>query len=281
MAERRRRRGGLAPRLAAYALVWAGALLVLAPFAFLVSTSLKAPAEVYERPLRWLPRSLTLDNYRRALTQVELWRGTLNTLCIAVPSTAGGLLASSFAGYAFAKMKFPGRDALFAALLATMMLPGVVTLVPQFAMFASIGWVDTYYPLVVPGSLGAAFAVFMMRQFFAGLPDALIEAAALDGASPLQTFTRVAFPLAKPALWTLAVFGFRGAWNDYFGPLVYLSTPSKFNVQQMIAATQNAYGGEPAVLMAASALALLPLVVLFACAERYFVEGVAGTGMKH
>lgn len=257
------------------------ALSMIAPFAFMLSTSLKPANEVFEIPMRWIPAHPTLDNYVKAVTQVDLLRGTWNTLLIAIPATLGGLLTAAFAGFAFAKMKFPYREQIFAALLATMMLPGIVTLIPQFVMFAKIGWVDTYYPLIVPGAMGAAFAIFMMRQFFITIPDELIEAATLDGCNPFQTFTRIIFPLAGPALATLAIFGFKGAWNDYFGPLIYISSPEKFNIQQMIAATQNAYGGEPAVLMAASVLALLPLLILFFCAQRYFVEGVASSGMKN
>jgi multiple sugar transport system permease protein len=264
----------------AYAALTIVAIVVLAPFAFMISTSLKLPAEIYEVPFRWIPRAPTLSSYEKALTEVNLLRGTVNTLLIAVPSTAGGLLTASFAGFAFAKLRFPGRDRLFAALIATMMLPGILLLIPQFTAFAKIRWVDTYWPLIVPGAMGTAMATFMMRQFFKGVPDELVEAAALDGASPLQVFTRVAFPLARPALVTLGVFGLKAAWNDYLGPLVYLSTPQKMNIQQMIAGTQNAYGGDPGILMAASALAMLPLVVLFLFAQRHFVEGVATTGLK-
>lgn len=268
-------------RAASYLVLGIVAISMIAPFAFMLSTSLKTPDAVYQIPLRWIPHPITFANYQKAVTQVDLLRGTWNTLCIAIPSTVGGLITAAFAGYAFAKMKFPGKEFIFAALLATMMLPGIVTLIPQFVMFAKIGWVDTYYPLIVPGAMGAAFAIFMMRQFFVTIPDELIEAATLDGCNPFQTFTMVVFPLAGPALATLAIFGFKGAWNDYFGPLIYLSSPEKFNIQQMIAATQNAYGGEPAVLMAAATLAMLPLLVLFFFAQRYFVEGVASTGMKN
>jgi multiple sugar transport system permease protein len=263
-----------------YVVLGSVALLVLLPFAFMLSTSLKPPNEVYEIPFRWIPRHPTLRNFVKALTEVNLARGTWNTLLIAIPATLGGLLTASFAGFAFAKLRFPGRDRLFAALLATMMLPGILMLIPQFVMFAKIGWVDTYWPLIVPGALGTAMATFMMRQFFKSVPDEIIEAATLDGASPFQTFTRVVFPLARPALATLGVFGLKAAWNDYFGPLVYVSSPEKMTIQQMIAGTQNAYGGEPAVLMAGSALAMLPLVVLFLFAQRYFVEGIATTGLK-
>lgn len=257
------------------------ALAMLIPFAFMLSTSFKLPADVHQVPMRWLPAPGTLANYRKAVSEVDLLRGTFNTLCIAIPSTVGGLLTAAFAGYAFAKMEFPGKRIIFGGLLATMMLPGIVTLIPQFVMFAKIGWVDTYYPLIVPGAMGAGFAIFMMRQFFVTIPDELIEAATLDGCNPFQTFTMVVFPLAGPALATLAIFGFKGAWNDYFGPLIYISSPEKFNIQQMIASTQNAYGGEPAVLMAAATLAMLPLLILFFFAQRYFVEGVASTGMKN
>ncbi|MFT3766999.1 MAG: carbohydrate ABC transporter permease [Minicystis sp.] len=190
------------------------------------------------------------------------------------------MLTASFAGFAFAKLRFPGRDLIFAALLSTMMLPGVVTLIPQFVGFAKIGWVDTYYPLIVPGATGSAVAIFLMRQYFSTIPDELIEAATLDGCNPFQTFTRVVFPLTGPAVATLAVFGLKAAWNDYFGPLVYISSAHKMNIQQMIAGTQNAYGGEPAVLMAGAGLAMLPLIALFLFAQRYFVEGLARSGLK-
>ena len=257
------------------------ALSMVLPFLFMLSTSLKTPAELYSVPVRWWPLHPTLANYQKAFQEVNMLRGVVNTLTIAVPSTVGGLLTAAFAGFAFAKMKFPGREQIFAMLLATMMIPGIVMLIPQFVMFAKIGWVDTYYPLIVPGAMGTGFAIFMMRQFFVTIPDELIEAATLDGCNPFQTFTKIVFPLAGPALATLAIFGFKGAWNDYFGPLIYLMSPEKFNIQQMIAATQNAYAGEPAVLMAAATLALLPLLVLFFLAQRYFVEGVASTGMKN
>jgi len=264
----------------AYLLLALVAAIVLVPFAFLVSTSLKPPAEVYEVPFRFIPRRPTLANYVQALTEVNLLRGTLNTLSIAVPATLGGLLTASFAGFAFAKLRFPGRDRLFALLMATMMLPGIVTLIPQFAAFARIGWVDTYYPLIVPGAMGTALATFMMRQYMKTIPDEIIEAAAMDGATPFQTFVRIVFPLARPALVTLGVFGLKGAWNDYFGPLIYVSSAEKMTLQQMIASTQNAYGGEPGVLMAGACLAMLPLVVLFLFAQRAFVESVATTGLK-
>jgi multiple sugar transport system permease protein len=256
------------------------ALVMLVPFAFMVSTSLKLPSEIYEVPFRWVPRHPTLANYVHAVSQVRLARGTLNTLTIAVPSTLGGLVTASLAGFAFAKLRFRRRDTLFAALMTTMMLPGIVTLIPQFAMFARIGWVDTYWPLIVPGAMGTALATFMMRQYFKTIPDEMIEAAALDGASPLQTFTRIVFPLARPALVTLAIFGLKGAWNDYFGPLIYVTSNQKMTLQQMVAATQNAYGGDPGVLMAGACLAMLPLVVLFLFGQRAFVEGIATTGLK-
>jgi multiple sugar transport system permease protein len=263
-----------------YAILVVVAAAVLLPFAFMLSTSLKPPHEVYEVPFRFIPRHPTLANYEAALLEVNLARGTLNTLVIAVPSTLGGLLTASFAGFAFAKLRFRGREPLFAMLIATMMLPGVLLLIPQFAAFAEIGWVDTFFPLIVPGAMGTGIATFMMRQFFKGVPDEIVEAAALDGATPFHLFTRIVFPLARPALITLGIFGLKGAWNDYFGPLIYLSSPNKMNIQQMIAATQNAYGGDPGILMAGSALAMVPLLALFFFAQRYFIDAIATTGLK-
>jgi len=263
-----------------YGLLVITALVILLPFAFMVSTSFKSHSEIYEVPFRWIPRRPTLGSYEKALEQANLLRGLFNTLSIAIPSTLGGLLTASFAGFAFAKLRFPGRDQLFALLMSTMMLPAIVTLIPQFLGFARIGWVDTYWQLIVPGAMGTALATFMMRQYFKTIPDEVIEAAALDGANPLQTFAMIILPLAKPALVTLGVFGLKGAWNDYFGPLIYIASPEKMTIQQMIAGTQNAYGGEPGVLMAGATLAMLPLVVLFLFAQRVFVEGISTTGLK-
>jgi multiple sugar transport system permease protein len=267
-------------KLLSYALLIAGAVAMILPFLFMLSTSFKLPGEIYDIPFQWIPANPTWQNYVKSVTQIDLWRGCINTLLIAVPSTVGGLFTASFAGFAFAKMRFPGRDLIFGLLLGTMMLPGIVMLIPQFVMFARIGWVDTFLPLIVPGAMGSAFAIFMMRQFYKAIPDELIEAATLDGCNPLQTFIYVIVPLSGPVLATLGIFGFKGAWNDYFGPLIYLSSPEKYNIQQMIASTQNAYGGEPGVLMAAATLAMLPLLILFFMAQRYFVEGIASTGMK-
>lgn len=272
-------RGALGKALS-YLLLITGAVAMILPFLFMLSTSFKLPGEIYDLPFRWIPAEPTGQNYVKGVTQIDLWRGCLNTLMIALPSTIGGLLTASFAGFAFAKMRFPGRDQIFGLLLGTMMLPGIIMLIPQFVMFARIGWVDTFLPLIVPGAMGSAFAIFMMRQFYKGIPDELLEAAALDGCNPLQTFVYVVLPLSGPVLATLGIFGFKGAWNDYFGPLIYLSSPENYNIQQMIASTQNAYGGEPGVLMAAATLAMLPLLALFFMAQRYFVEGIASTGMK-
>lgn len=263
-----------------YVLLAVAAIVILVPFVFMISTSLKPPGEIYEVPFRWVPRHPTLSNYVKAFTQVDLARGTLNTLAIAIPATLGGLMTASFAGFAFAKLRFRGKNVLFAALMGTMMLPGIVTVIPQFAMFARIGWIDTYWPLIVPGAMGTALATFMMRQYFKTIPDEIIEAAALDGASPFRTFTSIVFPLARPALVTLAVFGLKGAWNDYFGPLIYITSADRMTIQQMVASTQNAYGGDPGVLMAGTCLAMLPLVVLFLFAQRAFAEGIATTGLK-
>lgn len=256
------------------------ALLIVGPFLFMVSTSFKPGPEISEVPFRFIPKNPTSANYETAFTRVQLLRGTWNTLLIAVPSTILGLLTSAFAGYAFARMKFPYREQLFGLLMATMTFPAIVYLIPQFVMFAQFGWIDTYLPLIIPGAFGAPFAVFMFRQFFASLPGELMEAAELDGCTPVQTFLIIALPLARPAMATLAILGFKGAWNDYFGPLIYVSSPDRFTLQQMIAGTQNAYGGDPGVLMAAATLAMLPMVLLFFVAQKQFVESVAATGLK-
>jgi multiple sugar transport system permease protein len=276
----RRRAGGAVVRLGLYAFVSAGAVVMLVPFAWMVLTSLKRSDEVFRLPVTALPDHPVWSNYVRAVTVVPFARGLVNTLILVLPPLAIGLFVTALAAYAFARLRFPGREALFALLLGTMMIPGAVTMVPLFVLFRELNWLDTYRPLVVPGLFGGAYGIFLLRQFFRALPAELEEAARIDGCNPLQTFLTIILPLSRPGLATLTVFGFMGGWNEFMGPLIYLNSGEKFPLQLVLAEFQSLYYTDWTLVMAASVLASLPVVLVFLAGQRYFIEGIALTGIK-
>jgi multiple sugar transport system permease protein len=266
-------------RAALYAAVWLGAATMLLPFLWMLSTSLKPLPEVFRWPPLWFPADPRWENYLTVFEVVPLGRFFLNTVLVSVARTAGVLVTSTLSGYAFARMRFPGRDVLFLAYLGTMMVPDQVTLIPSFVIVRQLGWIDTYFALIVPG-LFSPFGVFLMRQFFLTIPRDLAEAATLDGASPLGVLRDVMVPLAKPALATLGVFTLLGAWNDFLWPLIVTSSPEKQLLGVGLAYFQDLYYTEWSLLMAAAVLALLPVLAVYVLAQRYFVEGIAVTGIK-
>lgn len=263
-----------------YTVLILGAITMLAPFFWMLATSLKDPKYVFTLPPNFIPNPLVLDNYVKVFQQTDMLRGFLNSLFIAVVSTAGEVFFSLLGGFAFARLQFPGRGFFFGMLLATMAIPPIVTLVPSFLLFRSLKWLDTFLPLIVPPLLGTAFAVFLSRQFFATLPGELIDAARVDGANYFQVFIKIYVPLAKPVMLTLIVLGFIARWNDFFGPLIYLSAVDKFPVQLMLSRLNGAYQQQWTLLMAGAVLAVLPCITLFFFMQKYFIEGVALTGMK-
>ena len=206
----------------------------------------------------------------------------VNSLKIAGLVTIFTLLTSSLAAYAFAKIEFPGKRISFATLMATIMIPSQATLIPVYILMSRIGWIDTHWPLIVPPALTNAFGVFLLRQFFMGVPDDLIDAARIDGANPFQIYLRVAVPIIRPAIMTLAIFTFLGNWNAFLTPLIYINSKELWTVPLLIANFQDAYGVETewGLLMAASSLALIPVLIVYVFAQRYFIEGVALTGLK-
>jgi multiple sugar transport system permease protein len=267
---------GLAMRL----LIVAGAVLMLLPFFWMVSTALRTSAGVFTYPPEWIPPDPQWGNFAKVTTVVPFWRGLVNTLILTLPPVVVGLLTSALAAYAFARLRFPGREALFGVLLATLMIPAAVTMVPTFVLFRELRWVDTFGPLIVPGLFGSAYSIFFMRQFFRTVPSELDEAATLDGCSPLQTFWLVLLPLAKAPLATLAVFGFLAGWNELLGPLIYLSRPDKFPLQLVLSEFQSLYYADWSLVMAGAVLASLPVIALYLVAQRYVVQGIASTGLK-
>jgi multiple sugar transport system permease protein len=251
------------------------------PWVWMVSTSLKNPQELVVWPPIWIPNPIRWDNYVQAIGQAEFSRFVVNTLKIAIPSVIGAVLANSLVAYGFSRIRWPGRDAVFALVLATMILPGFVTFIPLYVIFHRLGWVNTYAPLVIPVYFASPFFVFLLRQFFMGLPIELSDAAKVDGASELAIFWQIILPLAKPALAVVALFQFIHSWNDYFGPLIYLNDKALYTVSLGIANMRTTYGFMNfAWIMAATVMSVVPIIVLFFFAQRTFIEGIALTGLK-
>jgi len=251
------------------------------PWVWMISTSLKNPAELAVWPPIWIPKPIRWDNYIFAFQQADFSRYVINTLIIAVPCVIGAVLSNALAAYGFARVRWPGRDLVFAAVLATMILPGFVTFIPLYIVFHKLNWINTYLPLIVPTFLANPFFIFLLRQFFMGLPVELSDAARVDGASELGIFWQIILPLAKPALAVVALFQFIGSWNDYFGPLIYLNDKKLYTVSLGIANMQSTYGFmNYAWIMAATVMSVLPIIILFFFAQRTFIEGIALTGLK-
>jgi multiple sugar transport system permease protein len=279
-AARRAQAARLAGRAVVYALLVLGGLLYTAPFLWMISTSLKEPGAAVEFPPRWIPDPLEWGNYWRAWTVLPFADFTRNSVIYAFASLVGQLLSCSLAAFGFARIAFRGRGFWFAILLATMMLPSQVTLIPQFILFNAFGWLDTLLPLIVPTFFGHAFYIFLLRQFFLTLPTELDDAARIDGAHLFDVYWRIILPLAKPALATVAIFSFVYHWNDFFGPLIYLTTPEKMTIAVGLQLFRGQWGTDFSLLMAASTAAVLPIIVLFFFAQKTFIQGIALTGMK-
>ena len=261
-----------------------GSALFLVPFVWMVVTSLKTDVQTNAFPPVWVPHPVLWRNYPDALKFLPPDSGfgllnLTNTLIIAVMSVIGTVLSSSLVAFGFARLRWPGRDWLFGLLLATMMLPDAVTMMPRFLIFRNLHWVDTLLPLWVPSFFASAFNVFLLRQFFLGVPQELEDAAKIDGCGPLGTWWRVMLPMVKPALAAVTIMTFLGAWRDFMGPLIYISSPEKMPVSYVLQLYNASHGGEPALLMAATTLVVLPVIVLFFFTQRYFIEGVSLTGL--
>lgn len=261
------------------------AVIFIFPFFWTVSSSLKTPSELFQFPPTMLPAVPQWVNYATVLTTVPFLRWVLNSFFVVFASTLGTVITSSVVAYSFARFEYRGRDVIFMITLGTMMLPSQVTLIPQFVLFNAFGWINTLYPLWVPFWFGgAAFYIFLLRQFFLSLPSDLDEAAVIDGASYLQVYWTILMPLCKPALATVAIISFISGWNDFLAPLIYLNSPEKFTVALGLNFFQNVpeQAGMPMqhLLMAASVMAIFPCLVLFFSFQRYFVEGIVLSGIK-
>jgi len=261
--------------------VTVGAVLPFAvPFAWLVASALKPVGQFYAFPPTLLPDPPSLENLAGAVSLVDVPRLLLNSTVIAALSVAATVVSASLVGFAFATLPARGRRPLFAVLIATILVPPSATLIPQFILFSRLGWVGSYLPLIVPHLCGGAFFVFLFRQWFRNQPANLFESAELDGANPLQAWWHVALPLARPAIAAVAVFAFVGAWNDFLGPLLYLRSPDSFTISLGLAAFQGTYANQLHFTLALSLVALLPVVAVFAVAQRWIVQGVASGGWR-
>ena len=265
----------------AYALLVFVGLLILLPLYWMVSTSLKDPSELFLIPPVWIPNPLRWENYREALTTLPFGRFALNTSIITVVSVIGQLLSSPLVAYSFARLRFRGKNGLFMLILATMMLPAQVTMIPVFIMFKSFGWLDTFIPLTLPHFFGSAYFIFLLRQFMLTIPPELGDAAKIDGCGYFGTFSRIFMPLSKAALATVAIFTFTWSWNDFMGPVIYLNTREKWTLAVGLRGFIASYGTTRFhLLMAASLVTVLPCVVLYFFAQRLFIQGIVITGIK-
>jgi multiple sugar transport system permease protein len=257
-----------------------GSLLFLIPFFWMLSTSLKSKAEIFSFPVIWIPSTFHWENYTRALTVLPFGRYFANTFFIAFCRIAGQVVSCSIVAYSFARLKFPGRNVLFMVMLSTLMLPSIVTMIPSFVAFTKIGWMNTWLPIIVPMLFATPYNTFLLRQFYMTLPRDLDEAAKLDGCTNWGIFMRVLFPLTIPAVTAIVVFQFMDAWNDYIGPLLYLRDSELYTVSLGLSLFQGKIRTEWQLLMAASAVAMVPSLILFAVAQKYIIGGIALTGIK-
>ena len=259
-------------------------ILFLAPVLWMISASLQDQQGVFATPYEWIPGTPRWDNYSTVTTVFPFWRYVGNTLIVTISVTVGTLLSCTLVAYGFARVRFPGRNLLFALCLSTMMLPGQVTMIPLYVMFARVGWVDTFLPLIVPSLFGTPFYIFLLRQFFLTIPREYDEAALLDGAGHFRIYWSIVLPLARPAIATVALFSFVGAWNDFFGPLIYINSPENATLTLGLNMLKAQIAGtgvvEWQVLMAGSLLVMLPNVIVFLLAQKHFVKGLAIGGLR-
>ena len=273
-------------RMLVYALLSAGGFILLIPFFWMVSTAVKPEVQVFLYPPKWIPEPILWRNFADVLTPrpqhgtltqyvgMPFFRNLSNTSFIVSMNIVGSLLSCSMAAFGFSRLRARLKRVLFIAVLATMMLPWQVLLIPQFILFRTLRWTNTFWPLTVPAFFRNAFYIFLLRQFFMTIPREIDDAARIDGCNSLQLFWHVILPLCKPALATVAIFSFMTHWNDFMGPLIYLDDPNKFTLALGLRQFQTMYGVRYNYLMAASTLVMLPCLIMFFSLQRYFIQGV-------
>jgi multiple sugar transport system permease protein len=267
-----------------YAILLAGVAVTVTPLLWTVSTSLKTVRQLGAWPPEWIPNPVAWSNYSESLTMLPFDRYFLNTMVLVVAAEIGALITCSFVAYGFARLDFPGREPLFLLLISTMLMPYIVRLVPLFVFYGEIGWLGTYLPLAVPDLLGRnAFYIFLLRQFFRGIPDDLSDAARIDGANDFRIWWSIVMPLSKPVLAAVGIFAFQSTWDDFLGPLIYMAqNPDMRTLAVGLYQFRNSPGGENLMpyLMAVSTVMMLPILIIFGFGQRYLVRGVTMSGLK-
>jgi multiple sugar transport system permease protein len=257
-----------------------GVVFMFIPLVWTLSTSLKSPGEVYIFPPTWIPNEILWSNYYRAVTAIPFFLYLWNTVFITALSIVGKVASITLVAFAFARLRWWGRDFMFIVMLATMMLPPHITLIPQFIMFKWWGWIDTFLPLIVPAFFGGPYLTFLVRQYLLAIPRELDDAARIDGCSDFGLYWRIIMPLAKPAVLIVVIFVFNNTWNEFLLPLIYLHNPDLFTLALGLRMFQGEASTSWNLLMAASLLSMLPVVILFFTTQRYFIQGIVFTGVK-
>ncbi len=263
-----------------HALIWLGAVAMVIPFLWMLSTSLKSQGAAATYPPQWIPDPIRWRNYIDVVSSFPFGVFALNSVKISLLGTIGQIITTAMAAYAFSRMNFPGRSVLFMLLLATLMIPGHVTMIPTFLLFNALGWVNTHYPLFIPAWFGGAFGTFLIRQFFLTVPQDYSDAAAIDGAGHFRIFTAIFLPLAKPVIATLALFTFMGHWNEFLLPVIYLTDQDKLTLTVGLSSFRQQYTTLYHYLMAGTLLSIIPILTLFVVLQQYFVRGIVMSGIK-
>ncbi|WP_231574937.1 carbohydrate ABC transporter permease [Paenibacillus sp. FSL R7-0273] len=257
-----------------------GAILMVFPFLWTVSSSLKDLSQIFLVPPTWLPNPVKWSNYIDSLTAMPFGAAYWNSFYITAVSVTATLLTASMAAYAFAKIRFPGANFLFILFLATMMIPRQVTMIPLYLIMSKIGWLDSHLSLIVPGALFNAFAVFLLRQFIMSIPKELEEAAFIDGAGSFRIYWKIILPLIRPALAAVGIFVFLGSWNNFLDALIFLNTPEKFTVPLLLNTFKGLYIADWALMMAGTTISVIPVLLIYIVAQKQIIEGVTLTGIK-
>ncbi len=263
-----------------YVILTVLAILFVLPVFYLFMGAFKAESELFRVHFKWLPDKFILDNFSNMFQSIPFMRYLKNTMIIVVFNIVGSLLSCSLVAYGFSRLRWPGRDKVFILVLITMILPYQVTLVPLFLMFTKIKWIGTFLPLIVPCFFGNPFFIFLLRQFFTGIPQDISEAARIDGASEFTIFSRLILPMAKPALTTVALFAFIRSWNDFLGPLVFLGRDELYTLSLAASMLKSNLDPNWSVLLALGTVMILPVLLIFFVMQKYFIQGIAMSGIK-
>lgn len=255
-------------------------IIMLFPFFWMLRSSFMTKREIFTTPIQWLPERLRVENYINAFGKVNFGRSLLNSLFIAVVNVIGSILSSSFIAFGFSRLRFPGKNVWFALLLSTMMIPSTVLIIPQFLGWRAVGGYNTFLPLIVPCFFGSAFNVFLMRQFYSGIPKDYDEAALMDGANYFTIYRKIILPMSKPAVCTVGVFAFMNSWNDFMGPLLYLEKDELKTVSLVLQNFMGEHSSAWNQMMALATVITIPMIIVYFMAQKYFIEGITFSGLK-